>query len=344
MSYGYHLRNDVTVLQLFGRFPTESDRIQVLDPTLGSEYLLDVVFVAAANVHYLTGQVFAAWMREAGVSAGDQIKLEKRQDGVVLLSRVPPTNGASSIPPQPTIQSQISAPFSVNGQKEREQASHMEPPFGGEGMSGLDTLAAAAGYAGQHGTPAIEAVLAHAASVRGLMAAAGDTTLLGKAPGELLLERLQSSGVPLPPEQFVLKKRRTESGGAISAAGPSSAPHLRMEPARRTISSQLQAAFQGLMRSTSGVPAAGMQATSCVLGVPPVPPPTTLHPRTIVSSETPALNQGTTAFAAIMAVLSRHVPWTPAEAALVLAFRAKYGTCCFAMFGNVASMHEYVDK
>lgn len=42
----------------------------------------------AANVHYLTGRTFSGWVREAGLQAGEQIRM-KKEGGRVLIQRVP---------------------------------------------------------------------------------------------------------------------------------------------------------------------------------------------------------------------------------------------------------------
>lgn len=42
----------------------------------------------AANVHYLTGRTFSGWVREAGLQAGEQVRM-KKEGGRVLIQRVP---------------------------------------------------------------------------------------------------------------------------------------------------------------------------------------------------------------------------------------------------------------
>ena len=49
---------------------------------------------AAANVHYITGKAFGGWMREAGLQAGEQIRMRRDIEGGpgggrVLIQRVP---------------------------------------------------------------------------------------------------------------------------------------------------------------------------------------------------------------------------------------------------------------
>lgn len=45
---------------------------------------------AAANVHYVTGRTFSAWVRESGLQAGEQIRIRKEAGGGrVVIQRVP---------------------------------------------------------------------------------------------------------------------------------------------------------------------------------------------------------------------------------------------------------------
>jgi hypothetical protein len=41
-------------MQLYGRYPEDNDRADMIDSRLGSKFVFEVTFVAAANVHYIT--------------------------------------------------------------------------------------------------------------------------------------------------------------------------------------------------------------------------------------------------------------------------------------------------
>jgi hypothetical protein len=86
------------------------------------------------------------------------------------------------------------APFS--------QQTFTSPP-GVEALAALNALAAAAGYAGQHGTPAIDAVLSHAADLRNLVSSGQQEVDVLLSIGDALKTRLADAGMPLPPSPFL---------------------------------------------------------------------------------------------------------------------------------------------
>jgi hypothetical protein len=61
--------------KLYGRTPGETDTAPMRDPALATNFLFEVAFVPAANVHYISGRAFGAWMKAAGVQSGDQIRV-----------------------------------------------------------------------------------------------------------------------------------------------------------------------------------------------------------------------------------------------------------------------------
>jgi hypothetical protein len=52
--------------------------------------------ILAANVHYITGRAFGAWVRESGLQAGEQIRM-KNEGGRVLIQRVTSDKKASNM-------------------------------------------------------------------------------------------------------------------------------------------------------------------------------------------------------------------------------------------------------
>lgn len=153
--------------KLYSRLPLESDKALMLDPDLNQEYKFDVNFIGAANVHYITGRNFGAWMRESGLRAQEQIRVKK--DGSrVLIQRVPSDMkvhvdfskaGKSCTLTRAYIvhnHSYLSGGVTSNTQIED---CCTVPNSQEDQMEALDSLAAAAGLAAVHGTPAIAAAL-----------------------------------------------------------------------------------------------------------------------------------------------------------------------------------------
>lgn len=202
--------------KLYGRVPTDADTAAMHDPVLGSDFVFEVNFVPAANVHYITGRGFGSWIKESGLRSGDQIRVWRDNNGVKLCKMAPGhdltlstqpleerklrAGGSSTFFPRdlvdlPGTNSLHGLPAATGGIP--SAAFPMSPPSA-EAVAALNALAAAAGYARQHGTPAIQAVLSHAAALRDQ----GEPML-----AEALGERLTAAGVPPPPSPFARKRK-----------------------------------------------------------------------------------------------------------------------------------------
>ena len=215
--------------KLYGRVPADADSAPMHDPVLASDYVFEVNFVPAANVHYITGRGFGAWIKESGLRSGDQIRVWRDNTGVKLckmapgqdlgistqaaaapierkwratlssrdLADLPPGSSGVLLPPFGGAVPAVPAGFSNNPSAAPPTTGLVSPPSA-QALAALNALAAAAGYARQHGTPAIQAVLSHAAALRdqGLPVVA-----------EVLGERLTAAGVAPPPSPFARKRK-----------------------------------------------------------------------------------------------------------------------------------------
>lgn len=219
------------------------------------------------------------------------------------------------------------------GPKLASSSPNFLSPRSTEGLEALYALAAAARYAGQHGTPAIQAVL--------------DSQQGAPGTSDSIEERLKAAGMPPPPSPFV-KKLRLGPNGVIDApvadgprhalpAVPSSVPPAVGMTNPKALSmpqwpqSQLKNALYQLLRQcqlqqTSSSMTGPLQGMAGAPQMPPAastafvrPPQPHSQPKDVQPSN------GAAAFSAIMQAFRRH-EWTPNETALLVQFRAKYGT------------------
>lgn len=328
--------------KLYGRLPADANAAPMTDPVLGADFAFEVNYVPAANVHYLGGRAFGVWLRQAGVRSGDQIRVWRDHAGVKLCRM-----GATGAEPPPEFACPPLVPISAAVVEYTPRAAAPgvgapAPPSTGA-LAALNALAVAAGYAGQHGTPAIQAVLAAAAELR--EGGGGD--------GEALALRLTAAGVPLPPSPFLTNRKRradreagtppkrsSPAGGdgsaaaaaAAAVAGPAGPPPPQMHHALQHLLRQFQAQQQQQQQQRQGgsssLPPLPLPRP---LATQPRPPLPALQPRAAHLIHNPAAQQpqqqqhpGGAAFGVITAALARHA-WAPAEAAVLVQFRAKCG-------------------
>lgn len=212
--------------KLYGRAPADTDTAPMRDPALATNFLFEVAFVSAANIHYISGRSFGTWMKAAGVQSGDQIRVWRDKTGVKVCrmandnSRV----GEGAVLPE----ERFLVPTA--GVVPLSQMETFTSPPGVQALAALNALAAAAGYAGQHGTPAIDAVLSHAADLRNLITNGEQEANALLSIGDALKTRLAAEGMPLPPSPFLTgasagaggsgseKKRKNEDLGFGSVA------------------------------------------------------------------------------------------------------------------------------
>ncbi|PRW59423.1 BREAST CANCER SUSCEPTIBILITY 1-like protein isoform B [Chlorella sorokiniana] len=199
--------------KLYGRLPADADSATVYDPDLDADFCFDVNFISAANVHYLTGRTFSGWVREAGLQAGEQIRM-KKEGGRVLIQRVPADRKIKVDYTTKATSRSLSvgggARGAVAGAPEGAGQELASPPPA-DALEALDALVAAAGYAGAHGTPAIQAALAGAAgaAAAAAIAAAGLPAGGGLQGVEALLQQgLDTAGLAALPQS---KRRRTDA-------------------------------------------------------------------------------------------------------------------------------------
>jgi hypothetical protein len=201
--------------KLYSRTPADVDTAPMRDPALATDFLFEVAFVPAANVHYISGRAFSGWMKAAGVQSGDQIRVWRDQSGVKICRM------ANNNP------SRLAGGGGLVGEGLNEDGNALPletftSPPGVEALAALNALAAAAGYAGQHGTPAIDAVLSHAADLRNLVTSGQQEVDTLLSIGYALKTRLAEAGMPTPPSPFLMsaaaggmeKKRKNENLGA----------------------------------------------------------------------------------------------------------------------------------
>ena len=295
--------------KLYGRVPAETDAAAMHDPSLGADFHFEVSFVPAANVHYINGRIFGTWMKDAGVRSGDQIRIWRDKvgvkicrmaagagNGVLPLRRsssssqsvvdtdmydtLPTAPPSFSHPPHPPTTTTAAVQRSLFAAVPPPLlASFLSPPSA-EALGSLNALAAAAGYAGQHGTPAIQAVLAHAAELRAQGAAAAKQLM-----DENLKERLEAAGVPPPPSPF-LRKRKASTSLDVGNDQLGAAAARPLFPANKSFASS--AAASGALPAPIALYNRQHQASS---SMPPRPlqgrqsPP---HPATVGAAPPPA--------------------------------------------------------
>jgi hypothetical protein len=193
--------------KLYGRAPGDTDTAPMRDPALATNFLFEVGFVPAANVHYISGKAFGTWMKSAGVQSGDQIRVwkDKTEVNICRMANNNSRFGGGLMGPEVEVEEQgfLVAPH---------QHTFTSPP-GVEALAALNALAAAAGYAGQHGTPAIDAVLSHAADLRNLVTSGQQEVDALISIGDALKSRLAADGMPLPPSPFLTG---TAGAGAVA--------------------------------------------------------------------------------------------------------------------------------
>ena len=225
-------------------------------------------------------------------------------------------------------------------------------PRSAEGLEALYALAAAARYAGQHGTPAIQAVLGAVQPGASVTPGGGHSSIE---------ERLKAAGMPPPPSPFA-KKPRLEPSVAVDAqgggdgyrqaplpllpAGLPNPPKALSMPAWPQ--SQLKSALYQLLRQCQLQQASSSITVQPTMQCPPVTAANALlrppQPHTQAKDVQPS--NGAVAFSAIMQALRRH-QWTPNEAALLVQFRAKYGrglNANFCLFSAISYKNTIATK
>lgn len=382
--------------KLYGRYPSDNDKAPIHDPELHTDFNFDVSFLSAANIHYIVGRSFGTWLHDADVKAGDQIRVWKDVQHHVFISHVPANkkivphtgyvnglvagdkhkanhhkNVAAAARPctaEPMHDEYISKSWETVAGDNANIAATFSPPCA-DAVAALDALAAAARYAAQNGTPAIQAVLAYAADIRNSRDA--HSTVAHAASTSCSLEdRLAAAGLPLPPSPFA-KKRKVEmhsvSTGTEDLPQQQQEQYYSVAPVHHPLCApasnlHIQMALQRLLHqaqhgilpraAAAAVPPAMLppvkfpqQSPSILNARPPsfpVPSPTRQAPTTtMMPGGGNAINCNTavsqsdtsegqhshsmTSFQSIMHVLGSH-QWSPAESALIVQFRAKYGT------------------
>ena len=304
------------------------------------------------NWYTFQGPAFSAWLSDAALVPGDQIKVWKAEQQVIIC-RVA-AKDAQSLPHSlggTTVRQRRSSSFPVyqaSNKHSHGQTPTIEALQNDTELQALHTLAAAANYAGQHGTPAIHAVLSHAADIKALHAQGIDKDHIGT-----LKDRLRAAGIPPPPSPLFKKIRsdaeletsRTvadgrihRSGGGLSESFPSGNLHSNASsiplPQPQLVSPQrlhpsIFAAPGNAMAVTHPHFHYALQHHSMMNQIKGQHQPagTTdngkqrLHNSSIQKEWQPS--QGATAFAAILSVLGKH-SWNAEETGLILKFRAKY--------------------
>jgi hypothetical protein len=324
--------------KLYGRLPADADSAPMTDPVLGADFAFEVTYVPAANVHYLGGRAFGAWLRQAGVRSGDQIRVWRDQAGVKLCRMGP----AGATPPPiftfPPVSGPVFPPAVVESTPRVGGVGAPAGPPSTGALAALNALAAAAGYAGQHGTPAIQAVLAAAAELREVGAG---------TDGEALALRLTAAGVPMPPSPFLPKKRKADgqeegappkrSSSPGAGDGTAAAVSVAAPPGQAPLPPpHLHQALQHFMRQLQAQQQTqqAQQRQGGAGPLPPLPLPRPLapppRPLNLNAAPNPALahthqpqqQPGGAAFGVVTAALARHA-WDPAEASSLVQFRAK---------------------
>jgi hypothetical protein len=313
--------------KLYDRAPADTDTAPMRDPALATDFVFEVAFVPAANVHYISGRSFGAWMKAAGVQSGDQVRVWRDKTGVKICRMA--NEKSNSRVGEGTVLPEEHIIVATAGVALLPQMERFTSPPGVDALAALNALAAAAGYAGQHGTPAIDAVLSHAADLRKLVTSGEQEVHALLSIGNALNARLAADGMPLPPSPFLSsagaggfgsekKKRKNENLGvgsvskqprkdnsidSNSALLPIPSPAL---PARPTSPSavpgpstqpdriQLQQALQQLVRHYQTQMHQQQQNTNSITAASKhAPPPVLLHraPPTTIPHSTTTPNQ-----------------------------------------------------
>lgn len=343
--------------KLYDRAPADIDTAPMRDPGLATNFLFEVAFVPAANVHYISGRSFGAWMKAAGVQSGDQVRVWRDKTGVKICRLANDNNRVGEGAVLPEERSLVAK----TGVAPVSQIETFTTPPGVEALAALNALAAAAGYAGQHGTPVIDAVLSHAADLRKLAANGEKEEQALTSINDALNARLLADGMPLPPSPFLTganaggtdneKKRKNEDQGfgsafkqprrdsntnstqvslptTVLAARPTSPPPPSAVPGPFTQSdqNQLQQALQQLVRQyqtqMDQQQQQEQQQHNYTTSAPKHPPPPALfHRATPATAPPPQSTSSPPSFAAVTTALGLH-QWTSMEAALLVQFRA----------------------
>lgn len=299
------------------------------------------------------GPAFNLWLSDVALVPGDQIKVWKAEQQV-LICRVA-AKDAQSLPHSlggPTVRQRRSSSFPVyqaSSKHSHGQTPTIEVLQNETELQALHTLAAAANYAGQHGTPAIHAVLSHAADIKALHAQGIDTDHIGT-----LKDRLRAAGIPPPPSPLFKKARsdadletsRPVSDGRIHSSGGLSEPfpggNLNSSSSNIPLPLPQLVSPQRLHPSIFAAPGNLMAVAhphfhyalqqhqsmiNQIKGQTHQPAGTAdngnqrLQNSSVQKEWQPS--QGATAFAAILSVLGKH-SWNAEETGLILKFRAKY--------------------
>lgn len=337
--------------------------------------------IISLSMHIIQGPAFSSWLSDASMVSGDGLKVWK-VGYQVLLCRVAAndvhhmlhsSNGrpvevrqrrSTSLP----IYNTLSTKRAITNEDEGKKNSHGQTPtahtlHNDVELQALHTLAAAANYAGLHGTPAIHSVLSHAADMKALQAQGIEEHLVGS-----LKDRLRAAGLPPPPSPLFKKARNdTEiepsqqvndvklgSGGGSSETVPNPNFAQTFPQAQLMFPQRVQPSIVAVPGNLMTVPHphfhfALQQQTMMnqFKGLhqhhhhhqhqqPQLQPPqqqpgagastTDNGSLRIAHSSSPKEwqpSQGATAFAAILSVLGKH-NWSAEEMGLILKFRAKY--------------------
>jgi hypothetical protein len=296
--------------KLYDRLPGEADVAPMRDPDLGADYQFEVSYVAAANIHYITGRAFGAWIRDSGLRSGERIKLARGEDGTVLLQRVAPETG---VPMQVTATAgrpvRTARPVLGAALATLANASGAPPasPWGAGELGALETLAAAAVIARTHGTPGINAALGLGRGWAGLGFGSG---ALGSGAAVASAAARPSLSSQDMEERGVAPVEATGSGDVDMAASGGDGGSCMDEDA---------APRPSCIAESPGAAAAALLP---------------LAPKRQRTGPAPALvgaavpwqpaSRGAIAFSTVAEVLNGH-QWTTEEQAALLHFRIKFG-------------------